>query len=93
MNKLRPTYIAEVVHRYDYFERETVLQYESEVREWGMCATAPEGGGGRNAGIVRERATGASSCDSISVKGCPRGLDHGVQMESQDSTSERSGGD
>ena len=39
---------AEVVHRYDYFERETVLQYESEVREWGMCATAPEGGGSRN---------------------------------------------
>ena len=50
---------AEVVHRYDYFERETVLQYESEVREWGMCATAPEGGGGRNAGIANIAAVEA----------------------------------
>ena len=29
---------AQVLHRYDYFERETVLQYESEVREWDMRA-------------------------------------------------------
>ena len=39
---------AEIVHRYDYFERETVRRPKSEVREWGMCATAPEGGGSRN---------------------------------------------
>ena len=55
---------AEGGHRYGYFERETVLQYESEVREWGMCATARERGGGRNAGILRERVTGDGYCDS-----------------------------
>ena len=84
---------AEVVHRYDYFERETVLQYESEVREWGMCATAPEVGGGRNAGIVREHGVGGTSCDTIAARDFSRCARHGVQMVSQDSPSETKGSD
>ena len=84
---------AEIVHRYDYFERETVLQYESEVREWGMCATAPEGGGGRNAGIVRERATRASSCATFLLR-CSMGWTKlAATGVAQDEVSERNGGD
>ena len=84
---------AEVVHRYDYFERETVLQYESEVREWGMCATAPEGGGGRNAGIVRERGVGGHLHLSLGLNRRPGRRKPCAAADMCRSSSETNGGD